>query len=101
MNSDSAAVANGNSFTTPVITTNTDYYAAVYADDNKHMPYSFGPPATLTGGFGNFTNGMWFSVLKPMTLDSISVYLQRFGELPSSLSLKAAVIRRRVTAELN
>ncbi|NDD80904.1 MAG: hypothetical protein EBZ33_08240, partial [Flavobacteriia bacterium] len=73
MNSDSAAVANGNSFTTPVITTNTDFYAAVFADDNQANAISFGPPATLTGGFGNFTNGMWFSVLKPMTLDSITV----------------------------
>ena len=60
-----------------------------------------GPPTTLTGGFGNFTNGMWFSVLKPMTMDSISVYLQRFGELPSSHLSKAAVIRHRATAVLN
>ena len=73
MNSDSAAVANGNSFTTPIITSNTDFYAAVFADDNQANAISFGPPATLTGGFGNFTNGMWFSVLKPMTLDSITV----------------------------
>ena len=73
LNGDTAAVGNGTSFTTPVITANTDYYAAVFADNNLIGPVSFGPPATLTGGFGNFTNGMWFSVLKPMTLDSITV----------------------------
>ena len=73
MNADSAVVGMGNSFTTPVITTNTDYYAAVYADNNLMGAVHVGPPTTLTGGFGNFTNGMWFSVLKPMTIDSISV----------------------------
>ena len=73
MNADSAVVGMGNSFTTPVITVNTDYYAAVYADDNSMGAVHVGPPTTLTGGFGNFTNGMWFSVLKPMTIDSISV----------------------------
>ena len=73
LNSDSAAVGNGTSFTTPVITANTDFYAAVYADNNLAGPVSFGPPSTLTGGFGNFTNGLWFSVQKAMTLDSITV----------------------------
>ena len=73
MNTDSATVGNGTSFTTPVITANTDYYAAVYADNNQANAVHVGPPTTLTGGFGNFTNGMWFSVQKPMTIDSISV----------------------------
>ena len=73
LNGDTSVVAQGNSFTTPVITANTDFYAAVYADDNASGPAHVGPPTTLTGGFGNFTNGMWFSVLKPMTIDSISV----------------------------
>ena len=73
MNADSATIGNGNSFTTPAITANTDFYATVYADDNSVGAVHVGPPTTLTGGFGNFTNGMWFSVLKPMTIDSISV----------------------------
>ena len=73
MNTDSATVGNGTSFTTPVITANTNYYAAVYADNNQANAVHVGPPTTLTGGFGNFTNGMWFSVQKPMTIDSISV----------------------------
>ena len=63
----------GNSFTTPPVTAAMNYGATVYADDNATGPVTFGPPTTLTGGFGNFTNGMWFSVQKPMTLDSISV----------------------------
>jgi len=73
LNSDSVAVGNGNSYTTGAITANTDYYATVFADDNQANAISFGPSSTLTGGFGNFTNGMWFSVQKPMSLDSISV----------------------------
>ncbi len=44
-----------------------------YDDNNSANAVHVGPPSTLTGGFGNFTNGMWFSVLKPMTIDSISV----------------------------
>ena len=73
MNGASAAVGNGTSFTTPAITANTDFYATVFADDNQASAIHFGPPSTLTGGFGNFTNGLWFSVQKAMTLDSITV----------------------------
>ncbi len=73
LNADSTVIGMGNSFTTPVISASTDYYATVYANDNSASPAHVGPPTTLTGGYGNFSNGMWFSVLKPMTIDSISV----------------------------
>ena len=36
-------------------------------------PHTFGPATTLTGGFGNYTNGMWFSASQAFILDSISV----------------------------
>ena len=73
LDANSAVIAMGNSFTTPPVTAAVNYGATVYADDNSAGPVHFGPPTTLTGGFGNYTNGMWFSVQKPMTLDSISV----------------------------
>ncbi|MEK9830380.1 MAG: hypothetical protein VW420_06090, partial [Schleiferiaceae bacterium] len=58
LNADTTVIGQGNSFTTPAISANTDYYAAVYADDNSSSAAHVGPPTTLTGGFGNFTNGM-------------------------------------------
>ncbi|NCZ95485.1 MAG: hypothetical protein EBZ16_08190 [Flavobacteriia bacterium] len=83
----------GNSFTTPPVTAAVSYGATVYADDNATGPVSFGPPTTLTGGFGNFTNGMWFSVQKPMTLDSISVISN--GLVNFQVRISEALYRRR------
>ena len=73
MNSSGEVVGSGDSYETPVITANTNFGVALYADDNTAAPVSFGPPTTLTGGFGNYSNGMWFTALAPFTLDSISV----------------------------
>lgn len=73
MNSSSEVLSSGNSFTTPIITANTDYYASVFSANNLVAPHAFGPPTTLTGGFGNYSNGMWFSASKAFILDSISV----------------------------
>ena len=73
MNSSSEVLSSGNSFTTPIITANTDYYASVFTANNLVAPHTFGPATTLTGGFGNYTNGMWFSASKAFVLDSISV----------------------------
>ena len=73
MNANSQVIHSGNTFTTPIITQNTNYFTAVYLDNTAQVPAQMGPPSTLTGGFGNFTNGMWFSVQNPMTLDSITV----------------------------
>ena len=73
MNSSSEVLSSGNSFTTPVITANTDYYASVFTANNLVAPHAFGPPTTLTGGFGNYSNGMWFSASQAFVLDSISV----------------------------
>ncbi len=67
------ALGTGTSFTTPVITANTDYYATVFAPNNLAAPYTFGPPSTLTGGFGNYSNGMWFTASKAFILDSVTV----------------------------
>ena len=73
MNSSSEVLSSGNSFTTPIITANTDYYASVFTANNLVAPHTFGPATTLTGGFGNYTNGMWFSASQAFVLDSISV----------------------------
>ena len=73
MNSSSEVLSSGNSFTTPIITANTDYYASVFTANNLVAPHAFGPPTTLTGGFGNYSNGMWFSASEAFVLDSISV----------------------------
>ena len=56
MNSSSEVLSSGNSFTTPIITANTDYYASVFTANNLVAPHTFGPATTLTGGFGNYTN---------------------------------------------
>ena len=101
MNADSAVVGMGNSFTTPVITVNTDYYAAVYADDNSMGAVHVGPPTTLTGGFGNFTNGMWFSVSEAHDVRFYFGDLQRSGELPSSDLRRRRQLRHLATAVLN
>ena len=73
MNSASRVLKSGNTFTTPADTMTVAYKVAVYADNNQSSHVKFGPPATLAGGFGNFTNGTWFTALKAMSLDSITV----------------------------
>ena len=101
MNTDSATVGNGTSFTTPIITTNTDYYAAVYADDNS---------ARRCPCWSSHYPHRWFRKLhqRYVVLGSEAHddrfyfgHLQRFGELPSSHLSKAAVTRQRVIAVRN
>jgi len=73
MNGNNAVVASGDSLTLNSPVAGTVYNVASFADDTTKAPVSFGPPTTLTGGFGNFTNGQWFTALAPFRLDSISV----------------------------
>jgi len=63
----------GGSFTTPVLSGNATYYAAAYAKNNLTFSQHVGAPSTLPGGYGNYTNGMWFSVQNALTIDSITV----------------------------
>ncbi|MDP5067760.1 MAG: hypothetical protein NWP50_02145, partial [Schleiferiaceae bacterium] len=72
-NATSKVVGSGPSFTTPVITATTSYGAQAFADDNSVGDVNFGPSSALGGGFGNFTNGQWFTALAPFRLDSITV----------------------------
>jgi len=72
-NSSSEVVGTGSTLTTPVITATTSFSAAAFADDNSVGDVNFGPSDTLVGGFGNFTNGQWFTALAPFRLDSITV----------------------------
>jgi len=73
MNTDSNVVGNGPSFTTPVLSSSTNYYASVYADNNSLNAQHVGQASILPGGFGNYTNGQWFTALKPLTIDSVTV----------------------------
>ena len=72
-NTSSKVVGTGSTFTTPVITATTSYGAQSFADDNTLGDVNFGPSSALGGGFGNFTNGQWFTALAPFRLDSITV----------------------------
>ena len=72
-NTNNAVVASGASLTLNTPVAGTVYNAASFSDDTTKSAVSFGPPSTLTGGFGNFSNGQWFTVLAPFRLDSISV----------------------------
>jgi hypothetical protein len=72
-NTASKVVGTGSTFTTPVITATTSYGAQSFADDNTLGDVNFGPSSALGGGFGNFTNGQWFTALAPFRLDSITV----------------------------
>ena len=73
MNTDTSVVAKGSSFTTPTLTTNTNYFASVYADNNSVGAEHVGQATVLPGGFGNYSNGQWFTALKPLTIDSVTV----------------------------
>ena len=68
-----AAIGLGEHFETDPISANTTVQATSFAVNNLTAPYHFGPSDTLAGGFGNFTNGMWFSATSAFVLDSITV----------------------------
>lgn len=72
--SDSAIVALGNTYTTPPITANQTWYAGIGSIDETAASASAGIPVTgTTGGYGNFTNGMYFTALDFFYLDSMTV----------------------------
>lgn len=71
-NSDTAALATGMSYTTGAVTSNQTYYAA-YGSLNGPAQH-VGPLTNIsTSGFGNFTNGQWFSAYDYFSLDSVVV----------------------------
>ena len=73
LDTNGAAIGLGEHFETDPISANTTVQAASFAVNNLTASHHFGPASTLTGGFGNYTNGMWFSATTPFHLDSISV----------------------------
>ncbi len=68
-----AAIGLGEHFETDPISANTTVQATSFAANNLTAPHHFGPSNTLSGGFGNYSNGMWFSATTPFHLDSITV----------------------------
>jgi hypothetical protein len=74
VNPDSAIVALGDMYTTPPITATTDYYVGIGAINDAIAAQHVGPlPSIATSGFGNFTNGQWFTAQDFFYLDSITV----------------------------
>jgi hypothetical protein len=73
LDANGAAVALGEHFETAPISGNTVVQATSFAANNLAAPHHFGPASTLTGGFGNYSNGLWFSATTPFHLDSITV----------------------------
>jgi hypothetical protein len=67
-------IGKGNTFTTAnPFGVDSTFGAAVYADNNYAAGQHLGNMVTGALGFGNFTNGMFFEVSSPMSLDSITV----------------------------
>jgi len=72
--SDTAIVALGETFTTPPITGPETWYLGIGSIDEQAAPIYGGMNlAGSTGGYGNFTNGQWFTALDVFYLDSITV----------------------------
>ncbi len=68
-------IGSGSPFTTPVITGNTSYYVAevkATGGVQRHLGPA-APSGTLTFPGGNFSNGIWFTVVEPITLDSMTL----------------------------
>jgi hypothetical protein len=69
-------IAQGNTYTTPVISASTTQDSRLIVKDNSVAQVLGGPTLTATnpaGGGGNFTNGTWISVNQAMLLDSVTV----------------------------
>jgi len=67
-------IGQGNTFTTAnPFGVDSTFGAAVYADNNYAAGQHLGNVVTGTAGFGNFSNGLFFEVSSPMSLDSITV----------------------------
>lgn len=74
MNSDSAIVGLDDTYTTSPITATTNYYLGIGAINDAVQKQHVGPlPSIATSGFGNFSNGQWFSAQDFFYLDSITV----------------------------
>ena len=81
-----AAIGLGEHFETDPISANTTVQATSFSVNNLTAPHHFGPSDTLAGGFGNYTNGMWFSATTPFHLDSITVKSNCFVDFQVRIS---------------
>lgn len=75
MDSSGNVVGSGNTFTTPEISTTTSFFAA--DADTTGQPVHVGPDTSIASGpfpASNFTNGLFFTALTDLRIDSIHVY---------------------------
>ncbi len=72
--SDSAVIAMGGTFTTPPITAPASWLVGIGAINDAVARQHVGPAVVgTTGGYGNFTNGMFFTAQDFFFLDSMTV----------------------------
>lgn len=77
---DGAEVGTGNNFTTPILTSTTQYFAKdqiIYPETNRYG----GKPNNNGGGGNNNSNSyLMFDVFRPITIKSVKVYASGAGE---------------------
>lgn len=70
LNGEGEVIYTGADFTTDTLNSDTALYAAAYT---KAATRTFGPDTDLPGGFGNFNNGEMITVMKDLTIDTVSM----------------------------
>jgi len=73
LDTNGATIAQGEWYETDAISANTTVQALSFAADNMIAPHHFGISVPLIPMFTNYSNGTWFTVLEPFSLDSITV----------------------------
>ena len=67
-------VATGNTFTTPTISTTTNYYVAASTDGGGLSATGLSAPVAGTSGAGTTNFGIVFDALSPFTLSQVTIY---------------------------
>ena len=73
LNASSQVVGAGNTYDLGYVTQDTGHSVALFAFEDNSPRVEFGPSITGLGGFGNFSNGTWFTANSAISLDSITV----------------------------
>lgn len=92
----------GSTFTTPVITTTTDFYAEDFFSTNN--PVSFMPPNDNAIGSGSYNTStqryLIFDVLAEMTLQSVKVFASSAGNRTIEIRDAANVVMQSITVNI-
>jgi len=73
LNADNKVLGSRATYDLGYVTKDTSQSVALFAYDETMQAVEFGPTITGLGGYGNFSNGTWFSAYSAMSLDSITV----------------------------